>query len=94
MKYKAVRPFYGDGGMVKKGQLLDLDKDRARELGALVAPVSETPTQPTPPPANPLAPDAQAAPGAKLADAPLNKMADEPVNKAAPAPKTKRAPKE
>lgn len=86
MKYKAVRPFYGDGGMVRKGQVLDLDKERVKALGALVVAVSDQAAQPPALAPEPVQADAKADP------APQNKMADEPVNKA--APKTKRAPKE
>lgn len=48
MKYKAMRPFYGDGGMVRRGSVLELDEARARELGPLVQKVEETRAEPVP----------------------------------------------
>lgn len=83
MKYKAVRPWYGDEGMVRKGQVLDLDPKRAQALGALVTPAEEAPA-PSPAPVE----------GAKAAPVPENKMDAPPENKAAPVPRTKRAVKE
>jgi hypothetical protein len=66
MKYTAVRPFLGDEGLVRKGDVLDLDEDRAEALGALVRKGSDGGSKAAPAPLN------------KMEQPPSNKMEPAP----------------
>ena len=77
--YEAVRPFYGDEGSVSRGQILDIDEDRAKALRHLVRPAASAPAS------EPVV--------TKVADEPLNKMEVAPPNKAKRGrPRAKPAP--
>lgn len=77
---KAVRRFFGDEGLVRAGQTLDVTDRRARELGSLVTAVEG---EAAPPPEPPAPPEPKAEPAAD------NKAEPLPENKAEPAPANK-----
>ena len=81
MKYKALRPFDGIEGRIKTGQVLELDDQRARELGALVQPVD-----------GPRDEKQEDKPATKMENPPENKMEELPSTKAKRKSRAKAEP--